>query len=90
MNEFNDYLLVEFDYGVKLCKAPFASMVKAGDLVEAEYVSGKGKVLAAETASKNNNLFNLLDKINYPEKKEAFKVKAIYSKKEIEWEKEND
>lgn len=88
MKEFSDYLLVEFDSGVKLCKAPFASMVKAGDLVEAG-IFGKGKVLAAESASKNNNLFNLLEKINYPEE-EAFKVNAIYSKKEIEWEKEEN
>lgn len=89
MNEFNDYVMVEFDFGVRLCKAPFASMVKAGDLVEAKGVCGKGKVVAVETASKNNNMLNLLAKINYPEE-EAYKVKAIYSKKEIEWEKEND
>lgn len=94
-NEFYDYLMVEFNSGVKLCKAPLASLVKAGDLVEAKYVQGKGKVLAVETASKSNHLFNLLDKINSPEKDafkvDAFKVKTIYSKKEIEWkDEEND
>lgn len=89
MNEFNDYLVAKFSSGVKLCKAPFASMVKAGDLVEINCVYGKGKVVAVETASKNNNLFNLFEKINYPEEK-AYKVKAIYSKKEIEWEKEEN
>lgn len=89
MNEFNDYLMARFNSGVKLCKAPFASMVKAGDLVEVKGVYGKGKVVAVETASKNNNLFNLLNKINYPEEK-ACKVSAIYSKKEIEWEKEEN
>lgn len=84
MNEFNDYLIAQFNSGAKLCKAPFASMVKAGDLVEIKGIYGKGKVVAVETASKNNNLFNLLNKLNYPEEK-SYKVKAIYSKKEIEW-----
>lgn len=86
MNEFNDYMMAEFNSGVRLCKAPFASMVKAGDLVEVKGVFGKGEVVAVETASKNNNMINLLAKINYPEE-DAYKVSAIYSKKEIEWEK---
>lgn len=89
MNEFNDYVVAEFNSGVRLCKAPFSSMVKEGDLVEVKGIYGKGKVLAAETAIKSNNMLNLLAKINYPEK-EAYNVSAIYSKKEIEWEKEND
>lgn len=87
--DFNYYVMAEFNSGVRLCKAPFASMVKVGDLVEANGVYGKGKVVAVESASTNNNLLNLLIKINYP-KEEAYEVSAIYSKKVIGWSKEND
>lgn len=88
--DFNYYVMAKFNSGVRLCKAPFASsMVKVGDLVKANGVYGKGKVVAVETASTNNNLLNLLIKINYP-KKEAYEVSVIYSKKVIEWSKEND
>ena len=83
MSEFNDYVVAEFNSGVRLCKAPFASMVKEGDLIEVKGIYGKGKVLAAEASSTNDRMLKLLAKIN-PEK-EAYKVSAIYSKKEIEW-----
>ena len=85
-NEFNDYVVAEFTSGVRLCKAPFASMVKPGDLVEVKGIYGKGKVLATEATSANDRMLKLLAKIN-PEK-EAYKVSAIYSKKEIEWKEE--
>lgn len=89
MSEFNDYVVAEFNSGVRLCKAPFASMVKEGDLIEVKGIYGKGKVLAVEATSTNDRMMKLLTKIN-PEK-ETYKVKAIYSKKEIDWEKqEND
>lgn len=84
MDDFYDYVVAEFQSGVRLCKAPFASLIKDGDLIEAKGVYGKGKVLAAETSSKSNNMLKLLDTINYPEK-EAYKISAIYSKKEIDW-----
>lgn len=89
MSEFYDYLVADFSSGVQLCKAPFASMVKEGDLVEVIGDYGKHTVLAVETASDNNNLLNLLTKINCP-KEGAYKVSTIYSKKVIEWSKEND
>lgn len=84
MNGFNDYVIAQFTYGIKVCKAPFASMIKAGDLVEVKHIHGKGKVIAAESASDNNSLLDLIKMANYPEK-EAFEVTAIYSKKEIKW-----
>lgn len=84
MNGFNDYLIARFNSGIKVCKAPFASMVKAGDLVEVKGIYGKGTVMATESASKNNTLLGLIEKINYPEE-EAYEVSAIYSKKEITW-----
>ena len=86
MNEFYDYVMAEFDSGVRLCKAPFASLIKEGDLIEVKGVYGKGRVVAAETASKSNSMLNLLAKINPGE--EAYKVSTIYSKKEIEWKEE--
>ena len=82
MNEFNDYVVAEFNPGVWLCKAPFASMVKDGDLIEVNGY-GKGEVLAVESTSTNDRMLNLLAKINPG--KEVYKVSAIYSKKEIEW-----
>ena len=85
MNDFNEYLVAEFDFGIRLCKAPFTSMVKEGDLIEVKGIDKKGKVLAVEATSINDRMLNLLDKIN-PGKK-AFKVSAVYSKKEIDWEK---
>ena len=33
MNDFNEYVVAEFDFGIRLCKAPFTSMVKKGDLI---------------------------------------------------------
>lgn len=84
MNGFNDYLIARFNSGIKVCKAPFASLVKAGDLVEVTGIYGKGIVMATESASKNNTLLGLIEKINYP-KEEAYEVSAIYSKKVITW-----
>ena len=84
MNDFYDYVMAEFHSGIRLCKAPFASLIKEGDLIEVKGLYGKGKVLAAEASSKGNNVLTLLAKINYPEK-EAYKISTIYSKKEIDW-----
>lgn len=84
MSEFNDYVVAEFNSGVRLCKAPFASMVKEGDLIEVSGLYGKGKVMAVEATSTNDRMLNLLSKINSPATG-TFKVSAIYSKKEIEW-----
>lgn len=89
MNDFYDYVMAEFQSGVRLCKAPFASMIKEGDLIKVKGLYGKGKVVAVETTSANNKMLSLLAKINYPEN-EAYKVSIIYSKKFIEWSKEND
>ena len=91
MNDFNEYLVAEFDFGIRLCKAPFTSMVKKGDLIEVKEAYGKGKVMAVEATSINDRMLNLLAKINYHEKG-TFKVSAVYSKKEIEWkeDKENE
>lgn len=83
MNDFNEYAVAKFDFGIRLCVAPFTSMIGEGDLIEVKGVDGKGKVLAVETTSINDRMLNLLDKIN-PGKK-AFKVSAVYRKKEIEW-----
>ena len=88
MNDFNEYLVAEFDFGIRLCKAPFTSMIHEGDLIEVKGIDKKGKVLAVETTSTNDRMLNLLDKIN-PGKK-AFKVSAIYRKKEIDWEEEEN
>lgn len=88
-NGFNDYLIAQFTSGIKVCKAPFASMIKAGDLVEVKHIYGKGKVIAAESASDNNSLLDLIKMANYPDK-EAFEVTAIYSKKEIKWGNEDE
>lgn len=87
MNDFSDYVVAEFHSGFRLCKAPFASMVKEGDLVEVSGLYGKGKVVAVETTSTNDRMLNLLTKINYPEK-EAYKISVIYSQKIIEWKEE--
>ena len=89
MNGFNDYLIARFNSGIKVCKAPFASLVKAVDLVEVKGVYGKGTVIAVEYASKNNTLLGLIEKINYPEES-AYEASAIYSKKEIEWSDDNE
>ena len=89
MNDFNEYVVVEFQSGIRLCKAPFTSMIHEGDLIEANGLYGKGKVMAVEATSTNDRMLNLLDKINYPEK-EAFKVSAVYSKKEIDWKEEEE
>ena len=90
MNKFYDYVVARFNSGVQLCKAPFTSMVKEGDLIEVNGIYGKGKVLAVEATSTNDRMLNLLAKINPG--KEACKVSAIYSKEEIEWkeDEEND
>ena len=88
MNDFNEYVVAKFDFGIRLCVAPFTSMINEGDLIEVKGVDGKGKVLAAETTSINDRMLNLLDKIN-PGKK-AFKVSAVYSKKEIDWKEEEE
>lgn len=89
MNDFNEYVVAEFGSDILLCKAPFTSMVKEGDLIEANGLYGKGKVLAVEATSTNDRMLNLLAKINYPEK-EAYKVSAVYSKKEIEWKEDEN
>lgn len=88
MSEFNDYVVAEFNSGVRLCKAPFASMVKEGDLIEVSGLYGKGKVLAVEATSTNDRMLNLLAKINPGQ--EACKVSAIYSRKVIEWKDEKN
>lgn len=89
MNELYYYAIVEFSYGVRFCRVPFGYSIKSGDLVDVAGIPTEGKVLAVEMATSNNNMLNLLTKIN-PEK-EAFKVSAIYSKREIEWkDEEND
>lgn len=81
MNEFNDYVIAQFSAGVThLCKAPFASMIKEGDLVVVDGY-GKGTVLAVETANGSNNLLELLAKIDY----DIFRINAVYSKREIKW-----
>ena len=64
-------------------------MINEGDVVEAKGLYGKGKVMAVEATSTNDRMLNLLNKINYPEK-EAFNVFAVYSKKEIDWEEEEN
>ncbi|AVJ48884.1 hypothetical protein [Lactobacillus phage PMBT4] len=87
MNGFNDYLVARFNSGIKVCKAPFASLAKPGDLVEVKGTYGKGTVLATESASKSNPILGLIEKINFPEEG-AYNVTAIYSKKEIEWKEE--
>lgn len=89
MNGFNDYLIARFNSGIKVCKAPFASLVKAGDLVEVKGIYGKGTVIATESASENNTLLGLIEKINFPEEG-AYEVSAIYSKKEIKWKEEKN
>lgn len=86
MNDFNNYVVAEFTSGVRLCKLPFVSMVKEGDLIEVKGIYGKGKVLATATTSANDRMLNLLAKINPGE--EAYKVSTVYSKKEIEWKEE--
>ena len=87
--EYNEYMVAEFQSDIRLCKAPFTSMVKEGDLIEAKGLYGKGKVMAVEATGTNDRMLKLLDKINYPEK-EAFKVSAVYSKKEIEWKEDEE
>ena len=88
MNDFNEYAVAEFDFGIRLCKAPFTSMINEGDLIEVKGIYGKGKVLAVEATSINDRMLNLLDKIN-PEK-ETFKILAVYSKKEINWKEDEE
>ena len=88
MNDFNEYVVAEFDFGIRLCKAPFTSMVKEGDLIEVKEAYGKGKVMAVEATSINDRMLKLLSEINPG--KEAFKVSAIYSKKEIEWKEDEE
>nr|DAQ18355.1 MAG TPA: hypothetical protein [Caudoviricetes sp.] len=87
--EYSEYVVAEFQSGIRLCKAPFTSMINEGDLIEAKGLYGKGKVMAVEATSTNDRMLNLLDKINYPEK-EAFKVLAVYRKKEIEWKEDEE
>ena len=87
--EYNEYVVAEFQSGIRLCKAPFTSMISEGDLIEAKGLYGKGKVMAVEATSTNDRMLNLLDKINYPEK-EAFKVLAVYRKKEIDWKEDEE
>ena len=87
--EYNEYVVAEFQSGIRLCKAPFTSMIHEGDLIEAKGLYGKGKVLAVEATSTNDRMLNLIDKINYPGK-EAFKVSAVYSKKEIDWKEDEE
>ena len=87
--EYNEYMIAEFDFGIRLCKAPFTSMIHEGDLIEVKEAYGKGKVMAVEATSTNDRMLNLLYKINYPEK-EAFNVSAVYSKKEIDWKEDEE
>lgn len=97
MDKIYNYAIVEFGTKIQFCRAPYSYSIKSGDLVYIEGGSRKGKVLAVEIAMENNIMLNLLAKINYPEKEacdpenEAYKITAIYSKKEIEWkDEEND
>lgn len=90
MDKIYNYAIVEFGTKIQFCRAPYSYSIKSGDLVYIEGGSRKGKVLAVEIAMENNIMLNLLAKINYPEN-EAYKITAIYSKKEIEWkDEEND
>lgn len=89
MNDFNDYVMAEFQSGIRLCKAPFASLIKEGDLIEVSGLYGKGKVMAVETTSTNDRMLNLLTKINSPATG-IYKVSAIYSKKFVEWKDEDE
>ena len=86
--EYNEYMIAEFQSGIRLCKAPFTSMIHEGDLIEAKGLYGKGKVLAVEATSTNDRMLKLLDEINPG--KEAFKVSAVYSKKEIDWKEDEE
>ena len=88
MNNFNEYVVAEFHSGIRLCKAPFTSMINEGDLIEVKGIYGKGKVLAVEATSINDRMLNLLAKIN-PEK-ETFKILPAYSKKEIDWKEDEE
>lgn len=88
MDKIYTYAIAKFDTGLRFCRAPFGYSIKSGDLVDIESGSRKGKVLAVEIATENNSMLNLLTKVNYSGISE--RITAIYSRKEIEREKEND